>query len=53
MFIFIEFIRGGRRIAPQKEAMVHLVGFAVLIMVFVVIAYFDTARWIRGDSLLQ
>jgi regulator of sigma E protease len=53
MFIFIEFIRGGRRIAPRKEAMVHLVGFAVMIMLFVVIAYFDTARWIRGDSLLQ
>jgi membrane-associated protease RseP (regulator of RpoE activity) len=53
LFIFIEFIRRGRRIAPQKEAMVHLVGFAVMIMLFVVIAYFDTARWIRGDSLLQ
>jgi regulator of sigma E protease len=53
MFIFIEFVRRGRRIAPQKEAMVHLVGFAVMIMLFVVIAYFDTARWIRGDSLLQ
>jgi regulator of sigma E protease len=53
MFIFIEFIRGGRRIAPQKEAMVHLIGFAVMIMLFLVIAYFDTARWIRGDSLLQ
>ena len=53
MFIFIEFIRRGRRIAPQKEAMVHLVGFAVMIMLFLIIAYFDTARWIRGDSLLQ
>jgi regulator of sigma E protease len=53
MFIFIEFVRRGRRIAPQREAMVHLVGFAVMIMLFVVIAYFDTARWIRGDSLLQ
>jgi regulator of sigma E protease len=53
LFVFIEFIRGGRRVDPRKEAMVHLAGFAVMITLFVIIAYFDTARWIRGDSLLQ
>lgn len=52
-FIFIEFIRGGRRISPQREAMVHFVGFAAMILLFVVISYFDIARIIRGDSLLQ
>jgi regulator of sigma E protease len=53
MFVLIEFLRGGRRIAPKKEALVHLVGFAGMMLAFVVIAWFDLARWIRGDSLLQ
>jgi len=53
LFIFIEFIRGGRRIDPQKEALVHLVGFAGLIVLALVMTYFDLARWIGGDSLLQ
>lgn len=52
-FIFIEFIRGGRRISPQREAMVHFVGFAAMILLFFVISYFDIIRIIRGDSLLQ
>lgn len=53
MFIFIEFLRRGKRIAPEKEALVHLVGFVGMITLFLVIGYFDAARWIRGDSLLQ
>jgi len=53
LFIFIEFIRGGRRIDPQKEALVHLAGFAAMIVLALVMTYFDLARWIGGDSLLQ
>jgi regulator of sigma E protease len=52
-FIFIEFIRGGRRIAPQKEALVHLAGFAALIMLAAVVTYFDILRLVNGDSLLR
>ena len=52
-FIFIEFIRGGRRIAPQKEALVHLAGFVGLILLAVVITYFDVLRLVNGDSLLR
>lgn len=52
-FIFIEFIRGGKRVDPQKEALVHLAGFCAMIALFLVITYFDLVRWIGGDSLLQ
>lgn len=53
LFIFIEFMRGGRRIAPQKEALVHLAGFAALIVLAAVVTYFDILRLVNGDSLLR
>jgi regulator of sigma E protease len=52
-FVLIEALRGGRRIAPRKEALVHLTGFALLIMLAVVITYFDILRIVNGDSLLR
>ncbi len=52
-FILIEFLRRGRRIAPEKEALVHLAGFAALIMLFLVVTYFDILRIVNGDSLLR
>ncbi len=44
VFVFIEIFRGGRRIAPEREGLVHLVGIAVLLSGVVVISYFDLAR---------
>lgn len=53
VFILIEFLRGGRRIAPEKEALVHLIGFAAMILFAAVITYFDIVRIIDGGSLLR
>jgi regulator of sigma E protease len=53
VFIAIEFIRRGKRIAPEKEALVHLAGLVLIISLSVVITYFDLVRIFRGDSLLQ
>jgi regulator of sigma E protease len=52
-FILIEFLRRGRRIAPEKEALVHLAGFAALLVMFVVVTYFDILRLVNGDELLR
>src|SRR5690606_22394070 len=30
LFVLIEIVRGGKRIAPEREAMVHMVGFALM-----------------------
>ncbi len=43
-FIIIEILRGGRRISPEKEALVHLTGFALLMASVLVVTYFDIAR---------
>jgi regulator of sigma E protease len=53
VFILIEFLRRGKRIAPEREALVHLAGFAAMIMLAAVVTYFDVARIFRGDSLLR
>ncbi|MBI2873364.1 MAG: RIP metalloprotease RseP [Chloroflexi bacterium] len=52
MFVLLEVVRGGKRVPPQKEGFVHLVGFVVLLSLIVVVTYFDIARILRGESIL-
>lgn len=44
LFIFIEILRGGRRISPEREGLVHLAGMALLLAFAVVITGFDIDR---------
>lgn len=53
MFLVIEFLRGGRRIAPEKEALVHLVGFALFMALAVVVTFADVNRIVNGESLFR
>jgi regulator of sigma E protease len=52
-FVLIEIARRGRRIAPNKEAMVHLIGMGALLILVIVLSYFDVARIVRGDQLFR
>jgi regulator of sigma E protease len=52
VFVLLEWVRRGKRISPQKEGLVHLIGFLTLIVLILVISYFDIARIINGGSLL-
>lgn len=53
VFVLLEIVRGGRRVAPQKEALVHLIGLVALLTLVVVISYFDIVRIIQGGSLFR
>ena len=53
VFVLLEWVRRGKRIRPEREGLVHLVGFVVLISFIVVVSYFDILRIIRGESLLR
>lgn len=53
VFVLLEILRRGRRVAPQKEALVHLIGLVFFMTLFVVISYFDVARIIRGESFFR
>jgi regulator of sigma E protease len=50
-FVLLEWIRRGKRVPPRIEGMVHLAGFALLILFFIAITYQDIARIISGGSL--
>ena len=53
VFVLIEYVRRGKRIAPQKEAMVHLVGLVAMLLFAVIITYFDILRIIAGDGIIR
>jgi regulator of sigma E protease len=52
IFVFLEWIRRGKRISPKREGLVHLIGFAVLILLIIIVSYFDIAHIVQGDSIL-
>jgi regulator of sigma E protease len=43
-FVFLELVRGGRRISPEKEALVHFAGFALMMAGVLVVTFFDIQR---------
>jgi regulator of sigma E protease len=52
VFVLLEVVRRGKRVSPRTEGLVHLIGFAMLITLMVVITYVDIVRAIRGESLV-
>ncbi len=52
MFALIQLARRGRRIPPEKEALVHAVGFALLMGLMVVVTVSDVANWLGGAPAL-
>jgi regulator of sigma E protease len=48
-FFFVELIRG-RRVDPEKEGLVHLTGFALLMVLIVFVTYRDIVLWVSGKG---
>ena len=53
VFVVLEFARRGKRISPQREGLIHLVGFVVIIGLIVAITYSDILRIVNGESFLR
>ena len=53
MFVAIEWVRRGKRISPEREGLVHLIGFVVLISFIFVMSYFDIVRILSGESFIR
>ena len=51
-FIALEKLRGGRRVAPEHEGLVHLIGLLVLMALMLVVSYFDILRIANGGLQL-
>ena len=52
MFVLLEWVRRGKRIAPKTEGLVHAIGFALLMAAILAITYQDIIRIISGESLI-
>jgi len=53
MFVLLEVARRGKRVAPEKEALVHFIGLTLILALALIIAYFDVVRVLRGESLFR
>lgn len=52
LFVFLEAVRR-RRVNPEREAMIHLMGMAVLLSLVIVITYFDILSPVQIDFGLR
>lgn len=52
VFVIVEILRGGKRIPPEKEGLVHLAGLALLLMLMFFVAFNDVSRLVDGDTIL-
>jgi regulator of sigma E protease len=51
-FVLLEMVRGGRRISPKTEGLVHLVGFMLLIGLILIVTYGDISNIITTGSAI-
>lgn len=49
-FVLVEIMRGGKRISPEREGLVHLAGMIVLLALIAIISVQDIGRIFRGES---
>ena len=51
-FVLLELARGGRRLSPERERLVHLIGFAVLMALILAVSIGDIQRIIGGGGIV-
>ena len=51
-FVLLEWARRGKRVSPKTEALVHFIGFALLIGAIAAVTYNDVIRIMSGGSAL-
>ncbi|HID86278.1 MAG TPA: RIP metalloprotease RseP [Anaerolineae bacterium] len=52
ILIVLELLRGGKRVDPEKERLVQVIGMAVLVSLMLLISYFDLLRLLSGQPIL-
>lgn len=51
VFLLVEAVRG-RPVDPEKEGLVHLTGFALLMVLVLFVTYHDIAIWVSGQGAI-
>ncbi len=45
LLILIEILRGGKRLKPEREGLINFIGFAILLLLMVVVTVSDVLHW--------
>jgi regulator of sigma E protease len=53
LFVLVEVLRGGKKLAPEREGLVHFAGLILLLGLMFVIAFLDLGRLLQGQSFLR
>lgn len=53
VFVIVEILRGGKRVPPEKEGAVHMIGMILLLGLIFYIAFGDVTRIINGESIFR
>lgn len=51
IFVFLEWVRRGKKISPKREGLIHLIGLAVLLALIVIVSYYDITSIIKNNSV--
>jgi len=51
-FVVLEWLRRGKRVSAKTEGLVHMIGFALLMVLIVFVTYKDILRIILGQNVL-
>jgi regulator of sigma E protease len=51
-FVFLEMIRGGRRISPKTEGLIHGIGFLLLIGLMLLLVFSDITKLVTTGSVI-
>jgi regulator of sigma E protease len=52
MFVIVEILRGGKKLAPEREGIVHVAGLILLLGFMVIVLVMDALRIYEGRSFL-
>ena len=52
LFVAVEVLRGGKKLAPEREGIVHFAGLILLLGVMFIVAFLDIGRALSGQSFL-
>jgi regulator of sigma E protease len=53
VFVFVEGLRRGKRVSAKTEGRVHLIGFILLLVLFVVISFNDITKLVHHESFIK
>ena len=53
VFVLLEWVRRGKRVRPEREAMVHFIGLVAMLVFAAIVTYLDVVRIFQGEGIIR